>query len=121
MSDHRSKNVSDCDPEIASLLETLRANGWFAPKPGHWDGFWKAIRRGVEKQGYPPAPLILSAHWSTTAQRKHEQLIEQLEWARQHGRLATALDYLNGLEADAWSPLPHELWPSQSGGLQSWV
>jgi hypothetical protein len=83
-------------------LAMMREKGRFAPKPTTWDG-------------YSPGPLILSVHWSTTAQRKHEQLVEQLEWARRHGRFANALDYLKGLEADAWSPLPHELWPDQSG------
>lgn len=102
---------------LRAYLGTLRAAGRFAPKPGDWNRFWKAIGKGVLQEDSPPAPLILSAHWNTSAQEKHDRLYDQLEWAREHGRLDLALSFLDELDADAWAPLPAEKWRHQSGGL----
>jgi hypothetical protein len=62
-------------------------------------------------------PLILSAHWATTAAEKHRRLEEHLHWAASHGQLDQAINYLRGLGTDDWCPLPVELWGTTAGDL----
>jgi hypothetical protein len=112
-----SSMVGDAEMTVSSLLAELRVAGRFAPRPKQWDAFFRAITRGTNRDDWPPFPLILSAHWSTTAAQKHERLAKHLRWAAERGRLEEAIAYLESLQSDDWRPLPFDRWEVSSGDL----
>ena len=105
------------DAAISACLAELREAGRFAPRPGKWADFHRILTRGYARESWPALPLILAAHWSTTAAQKHDRLEEHLRWAASHGRLDEAIDYLGNLTPDDWCPLSPEQWDSKAGGL----
>ena len=56
-----------------------------------------------------PNPLILGGSIASDAV-KHEQLIEQLDWAERHGCLDQALNYLKKLNDSDWNKSQCEKW-----------
>ncbi len=102
---------------ISALLGRLRAQGRFAPRPAAWDQFYRSLRAGFGEADLPPKPLILSAHWSTTAADKHERLKEQLLWASRNAQLERAIALISDFDADAWASLPEAQWEKSAGGL----
>jgi hypothetical protein len=102
---------------LETFLSDLRRAGRFAPRPQAWDGFWKLLKKGFDRNEWPPAPLILAAHWSTTAQEKHNRLTEQLRWAELHHLLSDALKYMNDLDSEDWKPIPYTEWGYSAGSI----
>ena len=102
---------------ISAMVADLRAMGRFAPRPKAWDSFYKQIADGQTGVDRLPPPLILSAHWATTASDKALRLEEQLCWAARAGRLEVAMSTLRSLGDDAWRPLPLDRWPLSAGDL----
>ena len=109
--------MSEEDAAISMYLAELREAGRFAPRPRKWADFHDHLTRGHPRESWPALPLILAAHWSTTAAEKHERLAEHLRWAASHGRLHDTITYLRSLGPDDWSPLPIGQWDGEAGGL----
>ena len=102
---------------IDNFLGDMRREGRFAPKPKQWADFHRVLTRGIDQDAWPPLPLILSAHWSTTAQEKHSRLEVHLHWAEDHGRLDDAISYLLALSEDDWCPMTADQWAIRCGDL----
>ena len=109
--------VKDAEIAILSLLGELRATGRFAPRPKKWADFHRTLTRGIARKDWPAFPLILSAHWSTSAADKHRRLEEHLVWAGDHDRLDQAVSYLLALSDEDWRPMPAEQWTDRCGNL----
>lgn len=102
---------------VSKVLADLREAGRFAPRPTYWADFHRAMTRGFPRDEWPALPLILSAHWSTSAAEKHRRLEEHLAWADQHDRLDDAVNFLLTLPDEGWRPMPVDQWTFHCGDL----
>ncbi|MCW5777769.1 MAG: hypothetical protein KIS87_15135 [Phycisphaeraceae bacterium] len=82
---------------FGALLGLCRQNDRVCPLPTEWSELWTMLPGS-------PAPLILAA-WDAPASAKMRRLVEQLEWARDHGMLAGVDGFLRRLAEDQWHHL----------------
>lgn len=82
---------------FGALLELCRQRDRVCPLPAEWSELWTKLPGS-------PAPLILAA-WDAPASAKMRRLVEQLEWARDHGMLAGVDGFLRRLAEDQWHHL----------------
>ena len=90
-------------PAIDRFLDQIRSQGRSSPSGQHWQRFWAWLaERAPAGAGRPPAPLILAAAGESDAV-KHDRLRAQLEFAREHGCAAEAIDWLAALAPEHWN------------------
>lgn len=90
--------------DFVQLVEYCRAEGRICPAPQTWNKFWQLLPdRERSGSGWRPAlPLILAAWHATSDDQKRERFIEHLAWARDHGILQVASDFLTALSDAEW-------------------
>jgi len=92
---------------LDQLREYVHQNQRVCPMPHRWDELWKILpnRRRVGTGWHPPQPLILGASSDTPALAKARLLLDQLEFAAEHGVLADVDRFLRSLQENEWAHL----------------
>jgi hypothetical protein len=88
---------------VDELVARLDGEGRVCPLPRPWDRLHRhltSLKPGDADR--PPVPLILAGWNFSSDSEKRMRLIDQLDWARQHGVLVEARVFLAGLSPDDW-------------------
>lgn len=87
-----------------SLIAYCRENARICPMPQRWKALWELLpdRRRVGAGWEPALPLILAAWHGTPNLMKMLRVVEQIEWAAEHGALEKIATFLRGLREDEW-------------------
>lgn len=74
------------------------------PLPGKWNELYELLlvkKSEVDGKELPP-PLILAAWWNSPVFEKKGRLIEQIQWADDHGFLSEVFIFLASLPESDW-------------------
>src|SRR5438552_1523711 len=91
-------------PTLDNAFAEARKNGRVCPNPIFWNELYELLpdRKRVGQGWEPPLPLILAAWWDAPALSKYLRLREHLEWAAQHGCLASVIAFMRALPESDW-------------------
>jgi hypothetical protein len=107
--------MADENPQLASLLEYVRAERRVCPMPLQWKELWEMlpgrVRRGMSWE--PPPPLVVGEWFSSPSFAKMERLGEHIQYAATHGVLAQVDLFLRGLPEGEWAHLGDFLTPPE--------
>lgn len=89
---------------VESLIAYCRENSRVCPMPQRWSALWELLpnRARVGAGWQPPLPLVLGAWVETPGMLKMLRLTEHIEWAADHGALASVARFLRGLTEEDW-------------------
>jgi hypothetical protein len=87
-----------------ALIQYSTSNGRICPQPNKWHEMWKLLPNNEQyKNGIrAPLPIILNGWDFVPGLHKCARMIEQIEYADQHGVLTEVDTFLRSLSDDEW-------------------
>jgi len=100
--------------QVDAVMRLARANDRVCPVAPAWRKLHQllCVMLQPRRTDPAPAPVEASAWDQTTDLQKRLRLREQLSWARHHGGLHVAHEYLRSLSEDDWQHHTPAAWPS---------